>query len=224
MKWHPIKTLDMPNPPKLSGGRSVALIALAASTLLGSLVSAHASGTINISQSGSDVVASGTGSFDTAELTYISIPGGYAPGVEADVGFVLLSDTPGYTYKGTSVAIAGPANFGSGSWLPYSSGSGDAFGIWGTNQDNSNNPSLLLPSGYISGTSLSGNSTWLGQSIISLGLNPGTYTWTWGAGAHADSLTVNISGVPEPSTFAIVVFGAVGLFFILRRKAAHKRA
>ena len=55
---------------------------------------------------------------------------------------------------------------------------------------------LILPYGYVSGTALRGTATYANQSICSLGLTPGTYTWTWGIGASADSMIVTIASPP----------------------------
>jgi hypothetical protein len=44
----------------------------------------------------------------------------------------------------------------------------------------------------VSGTQLKNTATYTGQTISSLGLTPGTYTWTWGTGAHADSFVLVI--------------------------------
>jgi hypothetical protein len=76
--------------------------------------------------------------------------------------------------------------------------------------------------GYTSESTLSGSSTYDGQTIASLGLTPGRYVYTWGSGADADSLSLNI-GVPEPSTWTMMLIGFGGLGFAgwrARRKAA----
>ena len=80
---------------------------------------------------------------------------------------------------------------------------------------------LHPPGGYISGDWLSGEATFAGADFEDLGLTPGTYVWSWGAGPHADTFTVQI-GVPEPSTWAILVvgFGGVGLVGYRRTRKA----
>src|SRR5262249_25368916 len=83
--------------------------------------------------------------------------------------------------------ITGPTSFGSGGFTAAGTGSGDTVGIFG-NQ-------LYVPERYQSCTQLKDKSTYSGQTITSLGLTPGTYTWTWGTGAHADSFVLVI---PSP--------------------------
>jgi hypothetical protein len=86
-------------------------------------------------------------------------------------------------------------------------------------------PTLFVPTGYVSGTALSATDTYSGQTFVSLGLTPGTYTWTWGTGANADSFKVQIgpaaTAVPEPSTAILAVFEAVA--FVTYGWSRHRR-
>jgi hypothetical protein len=47
-----------------------------------------------------------------------------------------------------------------------------------------------------------------------IGEQPGlvSFTWTWGVGDTADFLTINVTAVPEPSTYAFMLarLGVVG--------------
>jgi hypothetical protein len=59
---------------------------------------------------------------------------------------------------------------------------------------------LVVPRGYISGTSLSGSATYSGKTLATLGIRPGNYVWTWGDGANQNftlqieaPVTTNIS-------------------------------
>jgi hypothetical protein len=70
---------------------------------------------------------------------------------------------------------------------------------------------IIVPFRYVSGSSLSGTSTFDGATIATLGLTPGSYVYTWGSGVDADGITVNISGVPEPSTWAMMGLGFASL-------------
>jgi hypothetical protein len=114
--------------------------------------------------------------------------------------------------------ISGPHSWGSGGLVNAGSGSGNLFGLDGDFSD------LIVPRGYVSGTSLSSEDTFFGNSIDGLGLTPGTYTYTWGTGGHADSLVVNISETapgsspptPEPGTALLGIIG-MGAAIAFRR-------
>ena len=81
---------------------------------------------------------------------------------------------------------------------------------------------LVVPNNYVSGSSLSGTSTYSGQTLAGLGLTPGTHRWTWGSGANADFLEVDIPGapVPEPSSLILAAMGigVVGCCIAIRRR------
>jgi hypothetical protein len=117
--------------------------------------------------------------------------------------------------------LSGPSNFGSGGPATASSGTGDLFGV----TVNLRELNLILPTGYSSGSTLSGTSTYAGSTFASLGMTPGTYVWTWGSGANADSFTLRIvsaAAVPEPSTLAsgLVAVCALGVWQTWRRRVA----
>jgi PEP-CTERM motif len=96
-----------------------------------------------------------------------------------------------------------------------------ALGYIGLRRFHRHRPAGSPPGGYISGDWLSGEATFAGADFEDLGLTPGTYVWSWGAGLHADTFTVQI-GVPEPSTWAILMvgFGGVGLVGYRRTRKA----
>ena len=81
---------------------------------------------------------------------------------------------------------------------------------------------LLLPIGYISGSSISGTDTWDGTSLAGLDLKAGTYTYTWGTGINADSVVVNIgiAPVPEPSSLGLMSLVVLALVVLLRGRRA----
>jgi len=179
--------------------------------------SSQADVTININQVGSDVVATGSGSLDITDLNSNGGATSY-PGIIPNQAVIEEGPSVGATayYR----AVTGPTSFGTLSTPSQPSvASGDEFGISGSNN------TLVVPFGYVTGTTLSASDTYSGQTISSLGLTPGTYTWTWGTGAHADSLTVQIgpatTAVPEPSTAIVAVFGAVA--FVAYGWSRHRR-
>jgi hypothetical protein len=98
--------------------------------------------------------------------------------------------------------ITGPGSFGPGGFVTASSDSGDTAAV------NGSMGVLGPPTDYVSGSALSNDMVFTGQTFASLGLTPGTYTWIWGSGAAADSLTVQIcaAAVPEPASALLVPF------------------
>jgi hypothetical protein len=167
-------------------------------------VPAQAAYVIDITQSGADVVASGSGSLDTDDLTFQSYDN-LPSRVDASSGILTLNS--GYYYGYVYSGVTGPASFGSGANVQSTSSSGDADGIGVMGADE-----IIAPGGNYPGDPLgSFNATWSGQTLASLGLNTGTYVWSWGSGDDADSFTINIGGAaPEPSTWTLMFLG-VGL-------------
>ena len=64
---------------------------------------------------------------------------------------------------------------------------------------------LIVPTGYVSGTALSGTAVAPNETLSSIGITPGVYTWTYGAGG-ADTLTIDVAApLPEPTSHPIAV-------------------
>jgi PEP-CTERM motif len=192
-----------------------ALLALAAVTA----PSAQAAYVATFQEIGGNVVEMSSGSFDLTDLIALE-PVSSAQALQPHTATFLSGDldVAQIWYDG----VTGPSNFGpgTGSAEPDSS-HGDAIGIMG--------PTFLFaPADYINGAPLSETSTWLNQTFASLGLTPGTYVYSWGAGAHADTFTIDVAGsappVPEPSTWAMMLIGFTGLgYAALRRNGAGSR-
>jgi hypothetical protein len=108
-------------------------------------------------------------------------------------------------------SVSGPAFFGSGPFTIASSGIGN-FAV--------SDGGFWVPTGETSGTPLSGTLTFDNTTLALLGLTSGTYTYTWGTGPEADSFTVNIGAVPEPSTWAMLLPGFAGIGFMAYRRKA----
>jgi hypothetical protein len=164
-----------------------------------------------VSQAGSNVVAAGSGTLDTAALTTVTNTGLSGFGINPSAAFVVTGDSSdgAQTYTGFS----GPTSFGPGGYTG-NSGTGDPTGINGLAHY------IVTPIGYISGAPLSGSMTFDNTTIAALGLTSGTYTWTWGSGATADSFVLDI--VPEPASLPMLITGllAVGGFLLSRRRRA----
>ena len=176
-----------------------------AAVLLSGAAQARAEFIVNITQVGSDVVATGSGTLNTAALT--SVPVGSTGledyGINASSAFVVIGAGAPETFTGFS----GPTSFGPGPFTLFDSATGDATGI------NGSADYLATPDGYVSGDPLSGTMTRDDTTIAGLGLTPGTYTWTWGSGPTADSfvLNFNATAAPEPASLTLLGLGAAGL-------------
>jgi hypothetical protein len=201
--------------------RMVGASVIGAAMLIGLCTpSARAAFVVDLTQEGSNVVATGSGTLDLAALSRLST--GSTP--------AQLAPAESFAYTGPAVAtpvavygfFTGPQSFGEQNILVFaSSGSGDLVGINGVGMFSS----LVVPASYVSGGLLSDSSTYDNATFASLGVTPGTHEWTWGSGANADSFTLQIgpaSAIPEPSTWAMMLLGFAGLggYAALRRKGA----
>jgi hypothetical protein len=143
---------------------------------------------VTITQVGSDVVWSGSGSFN---LTALTSAGAGSIGAGFNAGYAIWAIGPNTTVDTYSGVTTFPANFGSGD-VPVTSTSGSTFGILPDILGGSGRL-LYVPSGYTSNTTISGSATYASQTIAGMGLTPGTYTWSWGSGGNASSLVMTIS-------------------------------
>lgn len=195
---------------------------LAAATLIGLGLAApvaQASYLVTVEQVGSNVVASGSGTIDLTGLTF---DGGFASGPAA------LDPSIGYINTGPTTSVGldaytgftGPTSFGSGGFTGASSGTGDSVEIIGSS-GTYGVPLLWVPSGYVSGSALSDNSTYDSATFSSLGLTPGTYEWTWGIGAN-QNFTLQIEATPEPSSLLLFASALLaGLWLGRKQIFAH---
>ena len=159
--------------------------------LLATLSTAPAAVVVNLLEQSGDVVATGSGSLNTAGLSLYQNGGTGSILIPSNGGVTLGS----FSLISTFAPIAGPVNFGGGgSNRNVASESGNLFGVLGGGEQ------LIVPYGYTSGTSLSATATWANSTFTSLGLTTGTYEWTWGGGDTADSFTLNIGPIALPAT------------------------
>jgi hypothetical protein len=181
---------------------------------------------ITATQEGGDVIVTGGGTLNLTGLggsSPASIPGLLWPDLAiAAVGPPTAHPIDQYD---TITNVTGPSSFGSGSEDIPASGSGQTFGFEFFSTPPPTEIFLWVPSGYKSGATLSGSSTYANATFSSLGLTPGTYQWTWGSGDTAGSVTLQI-GVPEPSTAILALSGAVAFIIAYgwsRRRRAQRR-
>jgi hypothetical protein len=179
---------------------------------------AQAAYVVAFEEVGSDVVATGSGSIDLTDL--IGNGSGGARGFVAGFGALEFTGPTSFASYDGYVAAIGPSSFGGSDGIFADLGSGSIVGIGGLAQR------VFVPSGYTSGAMLFSSSTYLNQTFATLDLHPGTYVFGWGIGDHADTFTVEI-GVPEPSTWAMMLIGFAGLAFAgyrsTRKRAAVER-
>jgi PEP-CTERM motif len=191
---------------------------LCAAMLIGlSAPSAQAGYVVDLTQVGSDVVATGSGAIDLTGLFFL---GSISLSSQLDPnGPAILTGPAGASSVDAYAGFTGPANFGSGPQTFVDAGSGDVVGIY---TPPAARTTLFVPQGYVSDSSLSDTSTYDNQTFISLGATPGTYTWTWGTGANQNVTLVIGTVVPEPSTWAMMLLGFAGLGLIgyQKRRAA----
>ena len=141
---------------------------------------------VTISQVGSDVVWSGSGSFDLTALT-LGAPSMIGGGFNA--GQAIWAIGPSVTADTYSGVTTFPASFGSGG-VGVTSNTGSTYGI--LPGPGGSGRLLYVPSGYTSNSVISGTSTYNSTTIAAMGLTTGTYTWSWGSGGNASTLVMVI--------------------------------
>jgi len=177
-------------------------------------VPAQAAVTFTFSQVGNDVVLTGSGSYNLANATLINVAN-LSGFVNSSSGALAVGPFGPVQLYGLSTNAG---SFGTGGFVEGTPDTGQRFGLNAFAQGGY----VSVFDGYVSGTALSGTTTFANQTFASLGLTPGSYTYR----IPNDSVTVVIPGavpgaVPEPATWAMMLlgFGAIG-FSVRRRRGA----
>jgi hypothetical protein len=75
---------------------------------------------------------------------------------------------------------------------------------------------LALPNNYVSGTAISGSSTFNSATFATLGVTPGTYNYNLTNGL--DSITLNIGVTPVPFEFSPALgLGVIGGLVVAKK-------
>ena len=194
---------------------------LAPLAVLWAAAPAHAAFIVDFNEVGANVVATGAGGIDTADLTLgdaglLALGEGMAPALAA------LFVTPGSETNVTQWLFSGgPSAFGTGGSSDASAETGDSFVF---SPASLSQFQILLPGDYVSGAPLANSETWNDATFNSLGLGFGTqFIWAWGSGADADYFEIV---VPEPGSIGLLSVGLAGLFRFrrARRQVAGARA
>ena len=148
---------------------------------------------VTITQVGLDVVWTGSGGFNLTSLTSVGptvITSGFAANQAIWIAGADLTP-PGATgqqYGGASLTY--PTTFASGAQTGGpSSFTGSMFGVL---SGGASGRVITVPDGYVSGSIISGSTTYANQTIAGMGLSGGTYTWSWGSAENASSLVMTI--------------------------------
>jgi len=142
---------------------------------------------VTVSQVGPNVVWNGSGYFNLAALSFAGsnvIGAGFAANQAI---WAIGPSTNVDTYSGASVTY--PTSFGNGG-VGVTSTSGSTMGILPGAGGISR--LLYVPSGYTSNTVINGSATYSGQTISSMQLSAGTYTWIWTTSGNSTSVVMNI--------------------------------
>ena len=169
---------------------------------------------ITVVETPTGVSVDGVGTLDLGGLSIV-FEGFQTTGLSPSPPVVALGPTgtffnPIDSYGLTTGSI--PSNIGPGSigFFPTNvSGDVFGFGLFGGNEE------IFVPDGYVSGDPLAGTSFYASESFASIGLTPGSYGFTIPSG---DSVTLNISAIPEPNSAVLLCCGLCGSVFVIRRR------
>jgi hypothetical protein len=174
----------------------------------------RASVIINVTETGGGVDLAASGTLDLTGLTNFGFSSAY-PQVIPNQGYVIIGGGGGSVFTQIYRGLSGPTTFGTGGQTLRTSAPGDLisisnFGQW-----------LSVANGFVSGSAISGSTSFVGATIASLGMNPGTYTWSW----SNDFVSLVVPGpnvIPLPMALPLLGtgLGLMGLVSWRRKRAA----
>ncbi len=165
--------------------------------------------TINVTEVGSDVVFTTTGSLDLTGATFVNAGIGYQDGLIPGGSNWYIASGAGSgadTYALTSVDL--PFGTSTTFFDTPSSVSGDDFLIWGAS---GGTPQVGVTVGYVSGSAINSEMVFAFSTIAGFTLIPGTYNFA----IPSDTITLNI--VPAPAA-ALPLLGLAGFIGTRRRR------
>lgn len=159
----------------------------------------HASVTINVVETGGDVVATTSGSVNTDALIPIGLTfsssgsfltgSGFFSGNESAIG--IGPNITARAYRNGNL-VTDMVFSTISAFTRATSSTGDSADYFFFESRNDREDRIHLSTAYVSNSPLNATATWAGATFTSLELIPGTYNATWGSGATADSLTIII--------------------------------
>jgi hypothetical protein len=218
------------------GAVVVRLAACAAIVLVGVCSGAQAAVVIDVSQSGNNVVATVSGSFNKTGVgrtgtQFIGPDNGVRGGTDT-LNVLTFDGVSGprnsdYWDGTTQSTPSGSTTWGTAASSYAFASLNSLLGVdrlwieWATGQQR---PRLSLDTNYVSDTPISGSWTIANNTMTGLKLdNYGSYVYQFGTTPTFDTVTVNlINPVPEPSTYAMALAGLAcgGCSMFRRRKQA----
>ncbi len=221
---------------RAQGAVVVRLAACAAIGLLGVFSGAQAAVVIDVSQSGNNVVATVSGSFNKTGVgrtgTQFIGPGSGVRGGTDTINTLNFDGVSGprnsdYWDGTTESTPSGSTTWGTAASSYVSASLNSLLGVdrlwieWNTGLQQ---PRLSLDTNYVSDTPISGSWTIANNTMTGLKLdNYGSYVYQFGTTPTFDTVTVNlINPVPEPSTYCMALAGLACGGYVVRRR--RKRA